>query len=192
MVEKKKVAVTLLLMALVISTVISLAMQHGYQVGFNEGLGVNRQDEPTIYGHLTVLIKRGGSDKWILAHSEHNLITNVGRLDICDYLGATAGASFDYIGVGTGTGGTAGSTDLVTPFSTRGQGTFAEPVAYNFTITYTFPAGFFNGETIKEYGVFNAITGGTMLSYQDDAVGDTLSSADSLQVIFEYMITDAG
>lgn len=190
--NKKKVVVTVLMASIIIGAAVYAAMGHAYQVGFNDGLGVNRDgDGPTLHGYLTVLVKRGDSQEWAFILSKHNLITNAGRLDICDYIGATAGASFDYIGVGTGEGGTAASTDLVTPFSTRAQGTFAEPCAYNWTITYTFAAGFFSGQNITEYGVFNAATTGTMLSYQDDS-GTVLSSADSLQVQFEYMVTDAG
>ena len=192
--DKKKVVVTVLMVSIIIGAAVYAAMGHAYRVGFNDGFGVNRADgdEPTLHGQLTVLVLYGGSEEWEFVYSSENLITNAGRLVLCNHISDVANTMFDYIQVGTGTGGSATSTDLVTPFSTRQQGTYADPVDYNWTITTTFAAGFFNGENITEYGVFNAATGVTMLSYQEDAAGKILSSADSLQVIFEYMITDAG
>lgn len=192
--EKKKVVVTALVMALIVIAVAYAAMGHAYQKGFDDALGVNRTDGdgPTLHGQLTVLVLRGDSEEWEFLYSAENLITNAGRLALCNHIGDTADNIFDWIQVGTGTGGGVGSTALVTPFSVRQQGAYADPVDYNWTITTTFAAGFFDGETITEYGVFNAVTGGIMLSYEEDSPGDTLSAADSLQVIFEYMITDAG
>lgn len=191
--QKKKVAVTVLLVSLLVGAAVYAALGHAYEVGFNDALDMNRDDRPDLNGHLTVLIKRGDSQEWEFLYSAENLITNAGRLALCNHIGDSATTMFDYIQVGTGSGGGVGSTALVTPFGARQQGTYADPVDYNWTITTTFAAGFFDGETITEYGVFNAVTGETMLSYQD-ASGDpkTLSAADSLQVIFEYMITDAG
>lgn len=191
--QKKKVVVTVLLAALLVGAAVYAALGHAYEVGFNDALGMNRDDRPDLNGHLTVLIKRGDSQEWEFLYSAENLITNAGRLALCNHIGDTATTMFDWIQVGTGSGGGVSSTALVTPFSVRQQGTYADPVDYNWTITTTFAAGFFDGEVITEYGCFNAVTGETMLSYED-ASGDpkTLSAADSLQVIFEYMITDAG
>lgn len=188
--EKKRIVVTAMLMAILVGAVAYAAMGQAYNRGFSDGLGVNRE-EPALYGHLSIFVMRGDSQVWSLVWSHENLITDAGRLDICDYIGGTAGNAFDWIQVGTGTGGNAASTALATPFSTRQQGTFAEPVAYNWTITYTFGASFFDGEVITEAAVFNAVTGDTMLNYQEFS-GITLSAADSLQVQFEFMITDAG
>jgi len=193
--DKKRVVVTAVLVAILVGAVVYAAMGHAYEVGFNDGFGVNRADGdgPELHGQLTVLVQYGNSEDWEFVHSSENLITNAGRLALCNHIADTATTMFDWIQVGTGSGGTVTSTALVTPFGARQQGTYADPVDYNWTITTTFAAGFFDGEIITEYGVFNAVTGETMLSYHD-ASGDpkTLSAADSLQVIFEYMITDAG
>lgn len=193
--EKKKVVVTALIICLIVTAVGYAAMGHAYEAGFNDALGVNETDgdEPTLHGQLTVLVLWGDAEEWEFVYSGENLITNAGRLALCNHIGDTATTMFDWIQVGTGSGGTASSTALVTPFGVRQQGTYADPIDYNWTITTTFAAGFFSGQTITEYGVFNAVTGETMLSYED-ASGDpkTLSAADSLQVKFEYMITDAG
>jgi hypothetical protein len=135
-----------------------------------------------------VYVMRGGESTFTLAWSEHNFLTDEGRLYICDQIGGTSGTAADYIAVGTGTGGGVGDTDLQTQFSTRQQGTFAEPVAYNWTITTTFAAGFFDGEVITEAACFDAAAVGNMLNYQDFS-GITLSAADSLQVQFEFIVT---
>ena len=191
--NRKKLVVSALMLAILVGAVGYAAIGQAYQIGLNEGLGVNRDsDVPTIHGHLTVWVRRGDSQVWILAFSAHNLITNYGRNATREYLGEANGAAFDYIEVGTGTGGGAGDNALQTPYSTRQQGTYSDTAtAYNWTITTTFAAGFFGGETITEAGCFNASTSGTMFNYQDFS-GITLSASDSLQVQFEYMVTDAG
>lgn len=191
----KKIGAIALVCIIGFAAIMAMTFDAGrqYEKHLDESLGVNRQTEgSTLTGHIYVYVMRGDSQVWSLAHSEGNLITNVGRNATRDYLGGTAGASFDYIGVGTGTGGGAGSEALVTPFSTRQQGTYDDTaVAYNFTITTTFAAGFFSDTTITESAVFNASSSGIMLNYQSFS-GIVLSAADSLQVIFEFMISDAG
>jgi hypothetical protein len=152
-----------------------------------EGIGLNKQNEPTIHGHLKVLVMRGGESTFTLAWSEHNVITNAGRNQIRDQIGGTAGNAFDYIAIGSGSGGDASSTTLVTE-EFRAQGTYAEPTDYNWTITYTWTAGTFSGETITEAGCLNAAAAGILLNYQD-FTGITLSASDSLQVQFEFMVT---
>lgn len=189
--REKTVAVTAAFAILIMA--VAMVQNQQYYLHLYEGIGVNRQADRglIIQGHLRILVKRGGSDRFVLAWSEHNLITNEGRLYVCDQIGGTSGTAADYIAVGTGSGGGVGDSDLQTQFSTRQQGTFAEPVAYNWTITTTFAAGFFDGEVITEAGTFDAATTGNILSYQD-FTGITLTAADSLQVVFEFMVTDAG
>ena len=131
-------------------------------------------------------VMREGESSFSLAHAEHNVITNAGRTALRPYIGQTPGNPFNYIGIGTGTGGGVGSTDLVTPFL-RAQGTYATPSAYNFTITYTWVAGTFSGQTITEAALFNAATGPTMFNYQS-FTGITLQSGDSLQVQFNVQV----
>ena len=131
-------------------------------------------------------IMREGESSFSLAYQEHNVITNAGRTALRPYIGQTPGNPFNYIGIGTGTGGGVGSTDLVTPFL-RAQGTYATPSAYNFTITYTWVAGTFSGQTITEAALFNAASGPTMFNYQS-FTGITLQSGDSLQVQFNVQV----
>ena len=119
--------------------------------------------------------------------SDHNLITDAGRTALRGHIGNTAIAVWDYIGLGTGIGGTTASTDVVTPFSTRGAGTYAAVSTFNFSITYEFAAGFFSGQTITETGCFNALTGVTMLSY-DDSFTRTLYASDSLEIVFMFQV----
>jgi len=136
---------------------------------------------------MTVWVMRGDSQQWQLAWSEHNVITNVGKDAIRDQIGGTATGAFHHLAIGTGSGGGVGSTTLVTEFA-RAEGTYAEPVSYNFTITYTWIAGSFSGQTITEAGCLNLASGGILLNYQD-FTGITLTAADSLQVEFEFMIS---
>lgn len=184
--NKKVIGATIIMFCLIVGT-IAFSFDYGHKVGINEGLDLNRHDTSglTYVGQITVIKTSGNGD--VLKTSFHNFITNAGLLAICDYIGGTSGNPFDYIAIGTGEGQTTSSTTLATE-AFRAQGTFAEPVAYNWTITYTFPASTFDGENITEFGCFNAGTGGTMLNYQSDG-GRVLTATDSLQVIIEFMVS---
>lgn len=147
---------------------------------------LGQQNSMHVSGHVTVFVIRDGViDFWF---ASDNVITNVGRNLARDQLGGTPIAVFDYVEVGTGTGGGVTSTALVTPFSTRQQGSYTDVTDYEWEITTTFAAGFFNGEDITEFGCFNAASGPSLFSYVSDA-GRVLTAADSLQVIWEYSIT---
>jgi hypothetical protein len=149
-----------------------------YQLGANQSMGIE--------GRITVYVIRGEQKEFWF--SSENVITNVGRNLARDQIGGTPIAVFDYVQTGTGTGGGVSSTDLVTPFSTRQQGSYTDVTDYEWEITTTFAAGFFNGEDITEFGCYNAASGPSLFSYVSDA-GRVLTSADSLQVIWEYSIT---
>jgi len=139
-----------------------------------------------IFATVYWLVNYEGSADFTLAHSGHNVITNAGRTALRGHIGDTAVAVWDYIAIGESSGGDATSTTLVSE-SFRAQGTYATVGSYNFTITYTWTAGTFAGETITEAGVLNAAASGTLLSYQD-FTGITLQSGDSLQVQFMFQV----
>jgi len=139
-----------------------------------------------INGHVTVYVIRDDVKEFWFASD--NVITDVGRNLARDQIGGTPIAVFDYVEVGTGTGGGVASTALVTPFSTRQQGSYTDVTDYEWEITTTFAAGFFSGQDITEFGCFNAASGPSLFSYVSDG-GRVLTAADSLQVIWEYSIT---
>lgn len=188
--RKEKIGVSALALSLLCVSLLAVGLYVNqgqlYERYLSEHSGLDSEVK-TVSGHLTVLVLREGETDWQLAWSEHNVITNAGKNQIRDQIGGTAGAAFDYIAIGTGSGGGVSSTALVTEF-TRQQGTYAEPVDYNWTITYTFGAGTFSGTTITEAGCLNAAASGTLLNYQD-FTGITLQSGDSLQVQFEFMVS---
>lgn len=124
----------------------------------------------------------------ILLSSEqhHNVITDAGRIALTGHIGDTALAVWDYIAIGTGTGGGTGSTTLETEVF-RSQGTYAYIASFNFTITYEWAAGTFSGETITETGVLNAAAAGTLLNY-DDNFSRVLQDTDSLEVVVNFQV----
>lgn len=116
----------------------------------------------------------------------HNLIPNAGRAALRGHIGNDTLAVWNYIAIGTGTGGGAGSTTLQTEVF-RALGAFALAGSYNWTISKTWPASTFGGESITEMGVFNDPTIGIMLSYQDD-FSRTLEETDALQVTVNFYV----
>jgi len=188
--RKEKMAVGIGFITLLVVTVLMAGnlYNHAYTLGLEEGLGVNRQGAPfesTVYWYVN------GE----FVYSEHNVITSVGlnasRHHLSDQTWVNNNATtnaFQWIAIGSGTGGGAASTALQTE-EFRASATFAQVASVNgnWTLTYTWTAGTFAGEIITEAGVFNAAAVGILLNYQDFS-GITLQSTDSLQVEFMFNI----
>lgn len=197
--RKEKVAFAASLAAiLVLSVVVGALSMHNLYL--SERLGISDGEEDlyeglNFEGFITVT-KIDAEGNRIIMVQKHNLITNIGKLFVCDMLGnySTVSGSDNnsqYLAIGTGSGGGVGDTTLQTE-AFRAAATYAEPVAYNYTISYTWPAGTFSGEAITEAGTFTTNTGGgdndIMLNYQD-FTAITLQTGDSLQVTFEFQIS---
>lgn len=96
-------------------------------------------------------------------------ITAVGKGHIGDQMSDQGQAKMAYIAAGTGTGGGAGSTTLVTEIfrkaciATQGAGADANKVTYVVTLSPGEATGL-----IKEFGIFNAAFGGQLLAYVAD------------------------
>lgn len=183
--NKKEIAIGLFLVGLLVTTVGLTIVQQAeinrlrLQVG--EVIPLNAIPEgATIYMN----VYREGV--LISSEAHHNVITNAGRTALRGHIGDTAVAVWDYIAIGNSTGGDAASTTLVNELF-RAQGTYATAGSYNFTITYEWAAGTFNGETITETGVLNAAAAGTLLNY-DDNFSRTLESTDSLEVVVNFQV----
>lgn len=194
--ERKKrlkvIAIGVMLVILAGIVVIDMSNRHAkymYEKGLSEGMGINKEDAPF---EATVYWYKNGEFVW----AEHNVITNVGvnasRHHLCDQTWVNNNATtnaFRWLAIGEGSGGDATSTALVTEFD-RQIATFAlvSGVNGNFTMTYTWSAGSFAGETITEAGMLNAAASGILLNYQD-FTGITLQATDSLQVEFMFQIS---
>ena len=191
-VQKKHAALAALTICLLVGLVGFVAFNQGTDYGLNlaEDMDVNKEAEEWI--GATVYWYKNGE----LVASGHNTMCNLGlnesRNMIADGTYTESNGTtlaFKYIAIGTGTGQGAGDNVLATEFA-RAIGTFAEVAAVNgnWTLTYTWSAGAFAGETIQEAGVFNHATTGTMLNVQS-FTGIVLQATDSLQVQFMFQIS---
>lgn len=117
----------------------------------------------------------------------HNVITNAARSALRGHIADSTIDVWNYMAIGTSTGGDAASTTLVSEYS-RYQGAYATVGSYNFTLIFTWTAGNFSGQTITEFGVFNDATTGTMLNYDDSFSRGPLQATDSLQVTANFQI----
>jgi len=180
-------AAGLLIMALLVGTMGFMAYQQvqiqDLKAEIGEVIPINdaREWGATIY----MRIYRSG----VLLSQEayHNVITNAGRTALRGHIGDTAVAVWDYIAIGTGTGGGVGSTTLQTEYA-RNQSTYATVGSYNFTLTFTWTAGNFSGQTVTECGVLNAAAAGTLLNYDDSFSRGPLQATDSLQVTVNFQV----
>lgn len=183
--KKKETVIGLVLVALLITTVGYTLVQQG------ELDKLRLEVEETIpFGDLdwgaTFYFNVYRDGELISRQVYHNVITDAGRTALRGHIGDTTVAVWDYIAIGTGTGGGTGSTTLETEFD-RQQGTYATAGSFNFTITYEWPATSFDGDTITETGVLNAAAAGTLLNY-DDSFSRTLELTDSLEVIVNFQV----
>lgn len=183
--RQEKLVGALLIMAL-ISTVGFMVYQqaqiHDLRVQLEEviPLGENPDWGATYY----VKVLRDGVV--IYENAAHNVICNAGRSALRGHIANISIAEWEYVAIGTGTGGGVASTTLESE-AFRALALYATVGSYNFTLIATWGAGTFSGQTITEYGVFNDPTTGTLLSYQDD-FSRTLESTDTLIVTVNFQV----
>jgi len=188
MINNKEKLIGVFLVMLLIGTVGFMVYQeseiHTLRLQLDEQITMN-QGESSDWGatYYISVIREGVV---IFEKSAHNLITNAGRMALRGHIANITLAVWEYIAIGTGTGGGVASTTLETEVF-RALGLYTTVGSYNFTLTKTWPEGTFSGQTITEYGVFNDPTTGTLLSYQDD-FSRTLEDTDELQVIVNFQI----
>lgn len=185
--NKRNVVIGLLAVALLFGNVLLLAHQqaliHQYQVDLSEYLGMNSEVKwgATIYMN----VYRG--DVLLSSEAHHNLIPDAARSALRGHIADSALAEWNYLAIGTSTGGGASSTTLENEYE-RYVAVYATVGSFNFSLTLTFTAGNFSGQTITEYGIFNDPTTGTILSYDDNFSRGPLTAEDSLQVIAMFQV----
>jgi len=186
-IKRKEFAAGLFIMGLLITTLgLTLVQQaeiNNLRLQIEDKIPFSDKDKD--WG-ATIYFRVYRSGVLLAEEQHHNVITNAGRTALRGHIGDTPVAVWDYIAIGTGSGGGVGSTTLVTE-AFRAQGTYAIAGSYNFTITYEWAAGTFSGETITEAGVLNAAAAGTLLNY-DDGFSRTLQSTDALEVIVNFQV----
>jgi hypothetical protein len=184
--RQKEIAVGILLTVLLVSTVGYMIAQQTEITRLRLEMGEILPFSGNMVQGATIYMNVYRDGVLISEEAYHNVITNAGRTALRGHIGDTPVAVWDYIAIGTGTGGGVGSTTLITE-AFRAQGTYATVGSYNFTITYEWPATTFSGETITECGVLNSNSGGTLLNY-DDSFSRTLQSTDSLEVVVNFQV----
>lgn len=201
--RNKKIMAASMMALLIGSIIFVIGMQAGhlyyknlYEVIPIQDAAGDGSETLSIDAYVYIRVKYEGDSEWTLHYYGHNQLQDQGRNETRNYIAdqtyvnsnATTNA-FRWIGIGEGTGQSVTDNDLATPFA-RASATFAEVAStYNYTLTYTWTAGTFGGETIQESGTFNDGTSpnGIMLNYQSFA-GIVLQAGDSLQVIWEFQI----
>ena len=182
--RKRELAIGLFIVGLLMATTGIIIYQQNliYRYEFGDIIPVNDRE----WGATTYMrVYRDGA--LLSEESHHNVITNAARSALRGHIGDSTVAVWNYLAIGTGSGGDATSTTLVTEYS-RYQGTYATVGSYNFTISFTWTAGNFSGQTITEYGVFNDPSTGTMLDYNDDYSRGPLLASDELQVVVNFQV----
>lgn len=108
-------------------------------------------------------IRRAGDDRLLEILRSHNRVVDAGLRLIPDLIDVTAGG-ISHFRVGTSNTAVADNqTDLVAGVY---QNVVSQRVKGNFFVTHRcfIPAQSANGNTLREAGLFNALTGGTMFS----------------------------
>lgn len=134
---------------------------------------------------LSMCVYRSGV--LISEETHHNLIPDAARSALRGHIANSALDVWNYIAIGTSTGGGTGSTTLETEYS-RYLAEYATVGSFNFTLIFTWTEGNFSGQTITELGVFNDPTTGTILNYDDNFSRGPLTAEDELQVTVNFQI----
>jgi len=184
--RKTEIAAGLVIVALVFATAGIIVFQQSEINDLRQEIGEVIPFNSRDWG-ATIYMAWYRSGVLLSEEAHHNVITNAGRTALRGHIGDTPVAVWDYIAIGTSTGGGVGSTTLQTEYD-RDQGTYATVGSYNFTITFEWGPGNFSGQTITELGVFNAAAAGTMLNYDDSFSRGPLQSTDSLEVIVNFQV----
>lgn len=146
-------------------------------------------EDITVRGSVSVALT-GPDGQLKHHHQDHNLVTTVGLDWIAGrLLDASIPGAASHIGVGTGTTAAAlGDTTLETPLGAR-QALASSSVLNNVvTYTATFAAGVSTG-AITEFGLFNAVSSGTMIARAVKPVINK-EAGDSLAVVWTLTIGD--
>ena len=150
------------------------------------GIELKSKDKFKIHGSMQLTLER--ADGSIQVVRKDNMIVNAGFDFIADSIARTSGrpAVMSHIGVGESDDGTTESqTALIDPLTPRQSATYEHTAGTkSFTISATFNPGVCTG-AITEAGVFNALTGGTML---DRVVFSVINKGadDTLRVVFTF------
>lgn len=183
--RKKEVLIGAFLTCLLVLSVGFIAYQQNliqqYESGEIIPFNDNRDWGATIY----MRVYRSGV--LLSEESYHNVITDAGRSALRGHIADSTVNVWKYMAIGTSTGGGASSTTLENEYS-RYAGVYATVGSFNFTLTFTWTAGNFSGQTITEFGVFNDPTTGTILNYDDSFSRGPLTGTDSLQVIANFQV----
>lgn len=123
-----------------------------------------------------------------------NAITAIGMDAVVALLGKDLSqpSLYDSIGVGEGTTAAAvGDTALGSETAREGAtgtGVTTTQTHDTLQLAHTFAAGTFSGETISEAGVFNALSGGSMLSRCTFTGVGPLGASDTLAITYQIQI----
>lgn len=139
-----------------------------------------------LKGSIDAVLTRG--DGTVEKQAIENLVVDVGRALMASRLGADTIGKITYIGAGSSTSApTNGNTNLTTPIN-RYPVTFTTATTTSTDDTAVFVANIVNvNGVVAETGLFNAATGGVMLSKAN--IGPfTMAPTDSLTLTWKVQV----
>ena len=119
-----------------------------------------------------------------------NLIVDAGKAEVAKLIGAgLGGTSFSHIAIGSGTTAAASTDTALEVEVARMTATITNitTTITNDTVRFEATYNATAAVTITEYGIFNAATGGTMLSRRvENAIN--LNNGDSLTILWDIQV----
>lgn len=168
-------AIAVIACVFVAVAVLAYPLATRYVLTVHEGVGV-KDNGGIRYDNIVRMYK---DDELVV--EKHNSMTANGKTGINERLfTALSTAPYNYIAIGTGTddGDPTNNAALVTEL-TRAQATYYTPGTAQWGLNYTFT--FSGSYTIKEAGIFNASSGGTLAFYIGN-LSVAVTSADTLKI----------
>lgn len=119
-----------------------------------------------------------GAGNLIADYSKKNEVKTAGLYHVADQMSDQGEAAMSHMAIGTGTGGTTALNTEVSrnALTSKSQGSGGDANKVTYIASFTGVTG-----TIKEAGILNAASGGTLFVY-NDSLSQALSSSDTLQI----------
>lgn len=142
----------------------------------------------TVNCNVTVDVRDAATGELLERHDEHNLVTLAGCNLIRDLLNETTDSGITHLAVGGQDTAVAASDTQLAGEILRGALTKRSTNDGQLTLQYFLSSTSANGSSIKEAGLFNSGTAGTLFAR---VVHDTIAKTSSVTITYTWVISIA-
>lgn len=148
---------------------------------------VEQHDHVRLRANVDVDVFDARTGRLLSRQAKHNLTVTAGLNLIRDFLYGDAVAALSHLAVGTGSTAAALTDTTLGTEVFRAALTQKTKASGSLVLKYYLPAGSANGNTLREVGLFNAASTGTL--YARVVLGTAIVKTISISVTFTWTLT---